>query len=101
MQRLEVDLTDALLVIRQHSTEFDITEVARENSESAALLHRTPGVSYPWGRRPCEMEAALREFHLERLNATREILRKAKEGYEIKEFVYKIADIHGRIAITK
>ncbi len=27
--------------------------------------------------------------------------RKANEGYEIKEFIYKIADIHGRIVTTK
>lgn len=56
VQHLEVEVTDHLLRIRQHSTEFDITEV---------------------------------------------LLRKANEGYEIKEFIYKIADIHGRIVTTK
>ncbi len=99
VQRLEVDVTDHLLRIRQHSTGFDITEAARENSESRQLLEMSSG-RYPWLKRDA-LDAALREYHQERLNVTREILRKANDDYEIKEFIYKIADIHGRIVTTK
>ncbi|AHZ94987.1 hypothetical protein phiPSA2_06 [Pseudomonas phage phiPSA2] len=98
VQRLEVEVTDHLLRIRQHSTEFDITEVAAENSESERMIAYHQG-RYPWLKK--ELSADLLEFHKERFNTTKALLRKANEGYEIKEFIYKIADIHGRIVTTK
>ena len=99
VQRLEVVVTDAFLRITQHSTEFDITEAAAENAESRAILEHHSG-RYPWIKRDA-LDAALKEFHQERVNTTSAVLRKANEGYEIKEFIYKIADIHGRIVTTK
>lgn len=98
VQRLEVEVTDHLLRIRQHSTEFDITEAATENSESERMIAYHQG-RYPWLKK--ELSADLLEFHKERFNTTKALLRKANEGYEIKEFIYKIADIHGRIVTTK
>ncbi|MCO4372805.1 hypothetical protein MTR10_12390, partial [Staphylococcus agnetis] len=63
VQRLEVVVTDALLRITQHSTEFDITEAAAENAESRRVLEQCSG-RYPWLKRDA-LDAALKEFHQE------------------------------------
>lgn len=89
VERLEVVITDHLVRITQHSVGMDLKEVYRENRESAYAIRRGG------------LTADLKEYHQERYNVTCAILRKAREDYEIKEFVYKMGDIHGRIVTTR
>lgn len=70
-------------------------------------LHKLADTTFALGLGPCgrwvqRLEVEVTDHLLRiRQHSTEAILRKANEGYEIKEFIYKIADINGRIVTTK
>lgn len=95
---IEATVTESLLRVVQFSTEFDTTEVSRELRESSDILMPS---GRAWYRKDKLADAALVEWHKERYYRCLSIMRKARDNTEIKEFIYKLSDVHGRIVIIK
>lgn len=98
VENLEVGATGDLLRIKQTSLPFDISEARREHWESKrACFGYREGYAYV---KPALIPADILEYHKERLNVIGKLIKEAEDGREIKEFIYKMADIHGRIVTT-
>ncbi|ALO79968.1 hypothetical protein AU161_gp08 [Pseudomonas phage PPPL-1] len=95
---IEATVTESLLKVVQFSTDIDTTEAEQEMRESTSVIFGSAPAYY---RTEKKLDAALVEFHKERYYRCRDILKKARDRSEIKEFVYKFSDVHGRIVIIR